>query len=239
MSFVNTYENRERALSYSKIDFTGTYYLAFRDLPQLINSYIKGKYAIDFGCGTGRSSRFLKSLGFETVGLDIAAEMLKIAREIDPNGKYVEIEDGNLDKIPNNSFDIVFSAFTFDNVPTKRKKVQLFNEFRRVLKPDGIVVNLVSSPELYTNDWLSFKTTCFTHNFFAKSGDKVNTIIVDGGDSRPVEDELCTELDYREIYASAGFEILHIHKPLGNQTDPFIWLNEAQIPPWTIYVLRW
>ena len=83
MGFVNVYEDTKRAAAYSKLEFPGTYYLAYRDLPKIILEHVKGRKAIDFGCGTGRSTRFLKKLGFDTVGVDIAEEMIKRAREMD------------------------------------------------------------------------------------------------------------------------------------------------------------
>jgi hypothetical protein len=100
------------------------------------------------------------------------------------------------------------------------------------------MINLVSSPELYVNDWASFQTTCFPHNFTARSGDIVNTIITDTHDHRPVDDELCTGVDYLKIYTAAGLQLLHTHKPLATGNEPIAWVNETRIAPWTIYLLR-
>ncbi len=68
--FSNVYADRQRAASYAKLDFPGTYYLAFRDLPTIIGSVPSGATALDFGCGAGRSTRFLRRLGFDVVGMD-------------------------------------------------------------------------------------------------------------------------------------------------------------------------
>ena len=46
--------------------------------------FISGRIALDFGCGTGRSTRFLRDLSFHVLGVDIAAEMLERARCQDP-----------------------------------------------------------------------------------------------------------------------------------------------------------
>ena len=61
MGFENAYEDSDRADAYSRLEFPGTYYLAFRDLPELIADYISGSNALDFGCGAGRSTRFLNN----------------------------------------------------------------------------------------------------------------------------------------------------------------------------------
>jgi ubiquinone/menaquinone biosynthesis C-methylase UbiE len=74
--FGNVYEDEERARAYATLQFPGTYYLAFRDLPALIRRYNHGGRALDFGCGTGRSTRFLRNLGLEVIGVDISQAML-------------------------------------------------------------------------------------------------------------------------------------------------------------------
>src|ERR1700758_2738447 len=87
-TFDNVYEDEERARAYATLRFPGTYYLAFRDLPALIRRYNHGSRALDFGCGTGRSTRFLRDLGLKVIGVDISQPMLDQARALDPSGDY-------------------------------------------------------------------------------------------------------------------------------------------------------
>ena len=88
MDFKNVYEDDLRAESYARLEFPGTYYLAYRDLPEIIGKYAEGNNALDFGCGTGRSARFLKKLGFNVTGIDISRSMISIAENLNPGGKY-------------------------------------------------------------------------------------------------------------------------------------------------------
>lgn len=66
------------------LSFPATYYLAYRDLPAIISQYVaqhvSGREALDFGCGAGRSTRFLKKLGFNAVGIDISSSMIQVAK---------------------------------------------------------------------------------------------------------------------------------------------------------------
>lgn len=237
--FKNVYEDRKRAEAYAKLEFPGTYYLAYRDLPSLIARYAPGKRALDFGCGTGRSTRFLKSLGFDVIGIDISASMIAKAREIDPMGNYRLVPDSesrlqSLDL----KVDLVFSAFTFDNIPTREKKIALFKSLGSVLSQEGCLINLVSSPEIYRHEWASFSTIDFPENRFARSGDRVKIIITAVEDNRPVEDIVWEDDDYRQVYREAGLEPVEVHCPLGLKDEPYPWVNETEIAPWVIYLLR-
>jgi len=238
MGFSNVYEDAKRAEAYSKLEFPGTYYLAYRDLPEIIFEHVKGRKAIDFGCGTGRSTRFLKKLGFTVVGVDIAEDMIKKARELDPEGDYRLIEDGDFSQFTNNIFDLVLSVFTFDNIPTPEKKVRNFRELGFLLKNEGGIVNVVSSPEIYTHEWASFSTKDFPENKHAKSGDKVRIIQTGTEDKRPVEDVIWTDKYYQETYRKAGLELIKTYKPLAKESEPYKWVNETRIAPWVIYVLK-
>jgi ubiquinone/menaquinone biosynthesis C-methylase UbiE len=238
MGFFNVYEDAKRAEAYAKLEFPGTYYLAYRDLPEIIFEHAKGRKAMDFGCGTGRSTRFLQKLGFNTIGVDIAEDMIKKAREIDPKGDYRLFKNGDFGQFRKNAFDLVLSVFTFDNIPTMKKKVKNFREMGRLLKSKGRIVNLVSSPEIYTHEWASFSTKDFPENKHAKNGDKVRIIQTDLEDKRPVEDVVWTDAYYKETFKRAGLELVKTYKPLAKENEPYKWVNETKIAPWVIYVLK-
>jgi ubiquinone/menaquinone biosynthesis C-methylase UbiE len=238
MDFENVYHDEGRAESYARLEFPGTYYLAYRDLPELIAEYAPGAKALDFGCGTGRSTRFLRKLGFETVGIDISDNMIKKARQFDPGGDYRLVTDGSVGEFGEADYDLVLSAFTFDNIPTESKKVALFRALASVLERNGIMINLVSSPDIYINEWASFTTKDFPENRQAKSGDVVRIIMKDVEDRRPVEDIIWTDDAYRDVYRQAGLEVVKMHAPLANDAEPYEWINETRIAPWIIYVLK-
>lgn len=238
MGFSNAYEDRKRADAYSKLEFPGTYYLAYRDLPKIISTHVEGIEALDFGCGTGRSTRFLQKLGFNTIGVDISEAMLKKAKENDPKGDYRLIPDGDFSQLKEETFDLVLSAFTFDNIPTMEKKVKIFSKIRKMLRSQGRIINLVCSPEIYIHEWASFSTRDFPENKIAKGGDKVRIVITDTEDKRPVEDIIWPPNYYRETYAKSALIIVEVYKPLAKTSEPYKWINETRIAPWTIYVLR-
>jgi SAM-dependent methyltransferase len=237
MEFSNVYNDHARSEAYAKLEFPGTYYLAFRDLPAIIRENVRGTKALDFGCGTGRSTRFLRELGFDVAGIDISEPMLVRARERDPRGEYRLVPDGDLGGLEANTYDLVLSAFTFDNIPTREKKVALFRSLKRSLKSGGRIVSLVSSPDIYVNEWASFSTKDFPANRDARCGDTVLIVMLDVEDRRPVEDIVWTDEGYRDVYDRAGLTLLATHKPLAKEAEGYAWVNETAIAPWVIYVL--
>ena len=238
MPFVNVYANATRADSYATLEFANTYHLAFRDLPDIFRTHVKGTTALDFGCGTGRSTRFLRGLGFDAIGVDISEEMIARARELDPSGDYRLIPGDDMTALPRAGFDLIQSAFTFDNIPGMETKLRLFRDLRALLKPGGIFVNLVSAPEIYWNEWSSFSTKDFPENRAARPGDPVKIVTTDFEDRSPAIDILCPHESYKEIYAQANLEITEIRKPLATGDEPYKWVSETSIAPWVIYTLR-
>lgn len=238
MAFVNVYEDTLRAESYAKLYFPGTYYLAYRDLPEIIKEHVAGNRAVDVGCGTGRSTRVLKELGFTVIGIDIAADMINKAREFDPDGDYRLAEDGEFAGIQERMHDLVTAIFTFDNIPTMEKKVSLLAGMRNLLNGNGRIINLVSDPNIYTHEWASFTTKDFPENAAAKAGDIVKIVMTDVDDARPVEDVLWPHDAYQEIFRQAGLRVDKIYRPLAHEHEPFEWVNETRISPWVIYVLK-
>jgi len=235
-TFGNVYEDEERARAYATLQFPGTYYLAFCDLPALIRRYNHGSPALDFGCGTGRSTRFLRNLGLNVIGADISQAMLDQARALDPSGEYHLIRDNIAGEFAPGSFDIILAAFTFDNMPNGAKADAL-TKLRILLAPAGCLLLVVSSPAIYVNEWASLSTRDFSENRHACDGDRVRIIMLDVPDRRPVEDVFCTDAHYRRLFESAGLRVLDVQSPLATGKEATRWVSETRTAAWTIYLL--
>ena len=236
--FRNAYADEARARAYATLAFPGTYHLAFRDLGRIFGPVSAGARALDFGCGTGRSARFLRDLGYRVTGVDIAEEMLAHARAADPAGEYRRVSEGDLSTFAGAGFDAALAAFTFDNIPGDALKTQLLAGLGALLRPGGTLVLIVSTEALYRHDWASFRCTEFATNHTARAGDAVFTRMLDVPDSRPVEDRLCPDADYRRLFRAAGLALRERHLPLGRTDEPFAWVNETRIAPWSLYELE-
>lgn len=234
--FTNVYTDGDYAASYAALDWGGTYQLIYRDLPGIIKRHVTGHRALDFGCGTGRSARLLRSYGFQVTGIDIAETMIRSARQLHPEGDYRLCSPGEFLDRPPDGFDLVLAAFPFDNIPADQKR-GLFCALRNLMAPSGRLINIVSSPEIYLHEWASFSTQFFLENKDAKTGEIVRIVTREFKSGKPAEDILCTPDAYRAIYDECELGIVAEERPLGRDEDGVTWLSETKIAPWTIYVL--
>jgi SAM-dependent methyltransferase len=235
--FHNVYQDEDYADAYAALEWGGTYHLVHRDLPGILRTHVQGRRALDFGCGTGRSTRLLRSHGFAVTGVDVAAAMIRGALQIDPRGDYLLLADGDLDRLPAGSFDLVLAAFPFDNIPRDSKLHHLLS-LARLLATTGRIVNIVSSPEIYTHEWASFSTRDFPENRGARDGDIVRIVTTQFRNPKPAEDVLCTAEAYQEVYASAGLAVEAAYRPLAKGDEGWQWGSETHVPPWVIDVLK-
>jgi ubiquinone/menaquinone biosynthesis C-methylase UbiE len=243
LNFANCYEDDTRAEAYATLEFKNTYHLAYRDIPAILAEHVRGRKSVDFGCGTGRSTRFLRELGFEVTGVDIAEDMIRKARELDPSGDYHLLSGDNvpgddLRSFPSGTYDLVLAAFTFDNIAGHDNKLRILRDLGRLLNRQGKLVLIVSRPEIYTHEWASFSTKDFPENQAAKSGDKVRIIVTDHADQRPVEDIVWSDEAYREVFEEVSLRALQKYEPLARRDEPYNWVSELEIAPWAVYVLE-
>lgn len=124
---------------------------------------VEGKSVLDAGCGTGRLIKILFEKGAFVTGLDIAPEMLKVARKKFKKAEFVE---GSVEKMPfeDESFDMVTAGFVIVHLKDLRK---FFDEVYRVLKPGGVFVltnvNQRKAPKLRLANREDLVITSFYH----------------------------------------------------------------------------
>ena len=190
--------------------------LIFNELPPLFSKYKTGKNALDFGCGTGYSTKFLKSYGFKTTGVDINPEMIKIAKQKDAKGEYITVID---DIIPfkEKTFDLVFSSFVLLEINSLKTIQSVLYEINRVLKVGGKFFAVLNNKNMYSKNWPSVNTN-FLQNKHLKSGQKVKIQFLDKNFS--IEDYYWTEDDYLKAMKKANLEFCEIYNKIGNRDSP-------------------
>lgn len=102
---------------------------------------VKGKAALDLGCGPGYLTRRLARAGAKTTGVDLSEELLETARKIEsdkPLGiRYLRLDAANLEGIRDESFDLVTANMAFLAIKDARCAIR---ECGRILRPGGRLV---------------------------------------------------------------------------------------------------
>lgn len=93
------------------------------------------KDILEFGCGIGRMSKYLRKFFKEYYACDISQRMLNVAKNRAGASAYIKTDGTKID-LPDNSVDIVFT-FTVLMHNRKDSVPIILKELRRVLKPGG------------------------------------------------------------------------------------------------------
>lgn len=233
----NENDQIENIKKYSNFGMSGTSWLAFRDVPELIDKYVKKMRTLDFGCGCGRSTRFLRSLGLNVIGMDVSKAMLEQANQQDPEGQYIWIsKSGQLPSV-DQTFDFIFSSFVLLVIDSKKNILILLKELYRVLTDDGVLMIITGSEDLHSKnrEWLSYDIDFPENNrIFSGSLSKVRNKDV----GAIFYDYNWFDSDYRELFDQAGLKVILFYQPLGKSVGEYNWKSETQASPHAIYVLQ-
>jgi len=224
---------------YNKRDFRGTDWLAFRDIPELLDRHLDATLralpALDLGCGTGRSTRFLASLGLNVSGCDIDPDMLSIARGRQAHCEFTHLQAGSL-PWPNEHFALVFTCFVLMEIASLDQMQEIAREIRRVLHPRGIAVLVVTTPEFYSGRWLSCDVDFPQNKGDLASGKQVRVRLVP--QDIQIDDYFWSDVDYGSVFGAAGLSMREKLLPLGHRNDARPWIDELTTPPYAVYVLE-
>ena len=97
---------------------------------------------LELGSGIGRMTRFLAELFSEVHATDVSGEMIRQAKErlADLNNVHFHETTGyDFARLPSEYFDLVFSAFVFEHVPSLEIIHSNLRDAFRVLKPGGFI----------------------------------------------------------------------------------------------------
>jgi 2-polyprenyl-3-methyl-5-hydroxy-6-metoxy-1,4-benzoquinol methylase len=117
---------------------------------ELACAHSSGRRVADIACGTGYGCRVLREQGAArfVVGVDICPESIEYARDVHgPSGVEYRCRSADSTDLETGSFDCVVSFETIEHVSDDRA---LLEEFRRLLRPDGLLV--CSTPNAWPLD---------------------------------------------------------------------------------------
>lgn len=231
---------KKKASNYAKHEIEGTVRLAYQEFGRLFDTYVKeGKNALDYGCGTGRSTRYLKNVGFFSDGVDINPAMLAQAKEEDKSNN----QNNSYDLVKNNiipkrdaKYDLAFCAFVLFEIKTLDEMKKVFEEVHRVIKFNGVFIILTVNDDFYRHDWVSVDTS-YPENANPKSGDIVKIKIK--AINEELQDYYWTQKDYEKIINATGFSVVEKLMPKADPNNQETkWISELEHSPYVIYVLK-
>jgi ubiquinone/menaquinone biosynthesis C-methylase UbiE len=125
---------------------------------QVLDTFVQriagGGSLLDLGCGPGHVGQYLAERGLLVVGMDLAQQMLLVARRRTGNGRIV---CGDMRSIPfrSGSFSGVVAFYSIHNLPRPALRTALA-EIHRILKPSGsfVVATHLGEAEVYSNEFL-------------------------------------------------------------------------------------
>jgi len=105
--------------------------------------WIKGRKVLDAACGEGYGSHLMASQAAAVVGVDVDPEAIAHANKHyrAENLSFQQADALNMD-FPDHSFDVVVSFETLEHLAAHD---DLLNSFKRVLKPEGVLI--ISTPD--------------------------------------------------------------------------------------------
>jgi len=129
--------------------------MALEHFQRYVNArhFCAGKVVLDIASGEGYGSCLLADVAQQVVGVDIAEEAVRHASDKYGDKKNLHFVTGNVTAIPldSHSVDVIVSFETIEHVDAE-SQLRMVAEFKRVLKPDGLL--LISSPNklVYTDE---------------------------------------------------------------------------------------
>ena len=234
---MSTNNYTDNASIFAKHDWDGTQIIAHRTLEPLLKKYLaQGEQAIDIGTGTGRSRKFLESIGFNADGTDIDENMLRTAMINDRHKthRYFLMRDNH---IPHScgQYHLAFSSMVVLEIPDAVAMQQYFAEAHRVLRSTGTFVLLTVNDDFYQHDWLSINTD-FPENINPKVGDRLRIKLKDI--DLELYDYYWTKAHYKDFASKAGFSLVEELCPKGNDNDGINWISEKTFAPFAILVFK-
>ena len=99
-----------------------------------------GAYILDLACGKGRHSRYLASLGYKVLGVDLSENSIKEAKKFESDNLKFEVRDMR-EPFTEDTFDLVLNLFTsFGYFDDKKDNYKVLNAIETMMNEDGYFV---------------------------------------------------------------------------------------------------
>lgn len=140
--YINTYKMEQPDEEFYETARPDINALVLADMPRLTQGRDpKPLRLLEVGCGIGRMTRYLADIFGEVYATDVSGEMIQRARarlRDFPNVNVYETSGVDFAILPDDYFDLIFSAYVFQHVPSAEVVRANIYDAYRVLKPGGV-----------------------------------------------------------------------------------------------------
>ena len=112
---------------------------------------IKDKTALDIGCGLGQDTNWLAQNGFQVISCDISSVAINKLKELYPNAKTIRLDVSKGLPFDDNSIGLVNANLSLHYFMMEKTK-QIFEDIKRILKPNGLFIGRMNSTK---NDYVN------------------------------------------------------------------------------------
>lgn len=180
---------------------------------QVLNYFPSSGLVIELGGALGQDSAFFSTKGYDVLLTDLSDEVLKEATQRQElKTKQVDISKSL--SFADNSFDVVYAHLSLHYFD-KNKTQEIFDEIRRILKPEGVLAalfNSVTDPEYGTGTKIEddfFEIDSIKKRFFSVSSLKE---FIDGFEILLLDDQ-------GETYKDTAKGIKNLIRFVGRKND--------------------
>jgi len=215
---------------YDALGINGTTYEIGFEAVRLALGSIQGEVFLHFGCGTGRSAAFLRSLGAKRVyAVDRNQDMIDtaLAKRLD-GVDFMRIDEAI--PLPDESVDGAVSLNVFIEIRTLAEMTRICGEVAMVLRPTSSFIVESSSPMAFGH---TFRSYSYPVSGELRSGAITPCVVNTPAGQLVIEDTYWTEEDYVSALSEAELTISTISYPMPR--DPSAWsTDEASVPPYIV-----
>lgn len=251
----NQHNYDEHALTHGDLGLHSSLYLAYRDIPQLLEAYVFPRLVnkkcrfLDFGCGAGLSTNhFTQALlraGYEVDahGVDINEENLKLARARVPSCSFHKIAPFAPPML--GEFDLIICNMVLLEHP-KKDMIRILQTIYPMLSKNGVFITTNGTSEPYKSKykWLTINGNFPENQLYTdcngeqtlKEDQPVKLEVSHSGTPFSFFDFFHSERTYQQSFKETGFSLIKIHKPLGREQE-LPWKSEMIQAPYKIHVL--
>jgi len=178
----------------------------------------QGASILDVGCGKGRHANYLHSIGFNVTGIDLAANSIAEAKEMETMGLSYYVHDMRI-PFQDSAFDCALNLFTsigyFEKLADNEKAI---GSCSTALKTKGILVIDFLNAERVVKNLIPLETKqvgniCFELQRSYDQGRIIKKITVIDGNEKHHYEEQVSALgleDFRTYFSVSGMELISL-----------------------------